>query len=77
MTPPASETALNLAETSLKAQEDFETFIQPHLKEWLKIEILHNRLLEEEAKAVFVLTCYDAEEESLTFQSQDEEIYIG
>lgn len=77
MTTPASETALDLAQASLKAQEDLEKFIRPHVKEWLKIEILHNRLDEDEAKAFFDLQYFEPADQTLGFMSDDEEIFDG
>lgn len=77
MTTPASETALQLAQTSLKAQKAFETFIEPHLQEWLKVEIINECLDENEVKVYFALTEYDPEEEAFTFQSEEQEIYVG
>jgi hypothetical protein len=77
MTTPASETALQLAQTSLKAQEAFGTFIEPHLKEWLKVEFINERFDENEVKVDFTLTEYDEEEEALTFWSAEEDIYVG
>lgn len=66
-----------LAVALLEAQHEAETFFKPYLEEWLKLEVAHIRLNENEAKADFHVSGFNASLNVLEFSSHMTDEYIG